>query len=128
SRATSSGGFPDPERGHAAMKVTIGTVDLTTPDGHRIRCALMTPAAAAPGARHPAVLAYSDIFQLTGPQLRICQRIASYGFVVVAPEIFGRVLGAGRALDFDADRQLALDTTERMTVEAFDADRAAVLA
>jgi carboxymethylenebutenolidase len=74
------------------------------------------------------VLAYSDIFQLTGTHLRICQRIASYGFVVVAPEIFGRVLPAGRALDFEADRQVALDTTEQVTVEQFDADRAAVLA
>jgi len=110
------------------MKVTAETVDVATPDGRRIRCAVMTPAGAAPGARQPGVLAYSDIFQLTGPHLRICQRIASYGFVVVAPEIFGRVLPAGRVLDFEADRQLALDTTERITVADFDADRAAVLA
>src|SRR5262249_30757841 len=75
-----------------------------------------------------AVLAYSDIFQLTEPHLRICRRLAGYGFVVVAPEIFGRVLPAGRVLAFEADRQLAMDSTERMTLAGFDADRRAVLA
>lgn len=110
------------------MQITIATVDVPTPDGHRLRCAVMTPVENAPGSGWPAVVAYSDIFQLTPPHLRICQRLAGHGFVVVAPEIFGRVLPAGRALDFDADRQLALDTTERMALAWFDADRGAVLA
>jgi carboxymethylenebutenolidase len=110
------------------VQVVTETVDVSAPDGRHIRCAVLAPAGSAPGARRPAVLAYSDIFQLTDTHLRICQRIASYGFVVVAPEIFGRALPAGRALDFEADRQVALDTTERVTVEQFDADRAAVLA
>jgi carboxymethylenebutenolidase len=109
------------------MRVTYDTVDVSTPDGVRIRCAVHAPAGAA-GARWPGVVAFSDIFQLTGTHLRTCARLASHGFVVVSPEIFGRVLPAGRALDFDADRQLALDTTERMTVDAFDADRRVVLA
>lgn len=109
------------------MKVTSATVEIATADGQRIRCALWTPVGAA-GTRWPAVVAYSDIFQLTGPHLRICQRLASHGFIVVAPEIFARVLPAGRVLDFDADRQLALDSTERMTVDGFDTDRRAVLA
>lgn len=108
------------------MQVTRETVDVATPDGARLRCAVLTPAGAA-GTRRPAVLAYSDIFQLTGTHLRICTRLASHGFVVVAPEIFGRVLPSGRALDFDADRQLAMDSTERMTLDGFDADRRAVL-
>jgi carboxymethylenebutenolidase len=110
------------------MKVTIATVDVAAADGHPVRCAVMTPVAASPARRWPAVLAFSDIFQLTPPHLRICQRLAAYGFVVVAPEIFGRVLPAGRALDFEADRQLALETTERLALEQFDADRGAVLA
>jgi len=109
------------------MKVTSETVDVATADGAHVRCAVLTPVGTA-GARWPAVVAYSDIFQLTGTHLRLCHRLASHGFVVVAPEIFGRVLPAGRVLDFDADRQLALDSTEGMTVEGFDADRRAVLA
>jgi carboxymethylenebutenolidase len=109
------------------MNVTLETIDAPAGDGHAVRCVVARPKAPA-RRRHAAVLAYSDIFQLTPPHLRICQRLAGYGFVVVAPEIFGRVLPAGRWLDFERDRQLALDTTERMTVEAFDADRRAVLA
>jgi carboxymethylenebutenolidase len=108
------------------MNVTIETVDVAAPAGH-VRCAVMRPRTAR-AARLPAVLAYSDIFQLTPPHLRVCQRLAGYGFVVVAPEIFGRVLPAGRALDFERDRQLALDTTERMALDWFDEDRRAVLA
>jgi len=107
------------------MNLTIDTIDVASPEGHGIRCVVMKPGAV--GKRLPAVLAYSDIFQNTGPHLRVCQRLAGYGFVVVAPEIFARVLPAGRALDFERDRQLALDTTERMTLAWFDADRRTVL-
>jgi carboxymethylenebutenolidase len=110
------------------MNLTIDTVDIASPDGHRIRCVVMTPVTPVPERRLPAILAYSDIFQLTGPHLRVCQRLAGYGFVVVAPEIFGRVLPAGRGLDFERDRQLAIDSTARMTLAWFDADRRTVLA
>jgi carboxymethylenebutenolidase len=110
------------------MTVTTETIEVATADGRRLRCVVTKPTTAVPGPPRPAVLAYSDIFQLTGPHLRISRRLAGYGFVVVSPEIFGRVLPAGRALDFEQDRQLALDTTERMTVADFDADRRAVLA
>ena len=108
------------------MQVTVETVDVAGVDGQHVRCAVMTPVGAT--VARPAVLAYSDIFQLTPTHVRICRRLASYGYVVVAPEIFGRVLPAGRVLDFDADRQLAMDSTERMTLEGFDGDRRAVLA
>jgi carboxymethylenebutenolidase len=106
------------------MQLTTDTVDVAAPDGQRIRCVVMRPVGAG---RRPAVLAYSDIFQLTESHLRVCRRLAGYGFVVVAPEIFARVLPPGRALDFERDRQLALDTTERLTLATLDADRRAVL-
>jgi carboxymethylenebutenolidase len=109
------------------MRITAATVDVPTPGGQAVRCAVMRPRT-MPETRHPAVLAYSDIFQLNPPHLRLCQRLAGYGFVVVAPEIFGRVLPVGRVLDFEGDRQLALDTTERIALEWFDQDRRAVLA
>jgi carboxymethylenebutenolidase len=108
-----------------AMNVTSESVDVSSADGHVIRCTVMKPA--GPARRLPAVVAYSDIFQQTPPHLRMCQRLAAYGFVVVAPEIFGRFLLGGRALDFERDRQLALDTAERLSLAAIDADRHAVL-
>ena len=52
---------------------------------------------AAPKAegRYPGILFYSDIFQLTGPMLRASARLAGYGFVVAAPEIYHRIEPAG---------------------------------
>jgi carboxymethylenebutenolidase len=107
------------------MNVTVESIDVARDDGPAIRCALLKPVTSP--RRLPAVVAYSDIFQLTPPHLRICHRLAGYGFVVVAPEIFGRLLPAGRVLDFERDRQLALDTTERLPLAAIDADRHALL-
>ncbi len=75
----------------------------------------------------PAVLFYSDIFQLTGPMLRIAERLAGYGFVVLAPEIYHRIEPAGTALDFDADRARALDDSGRLPTAEFDADIRALL-
>ena len=107
------------------MNATVESIDVPAGDGRAIRCALMKPVTTT--RRLPAVVAWSDIFQNTPSHLRICRRLAGYGFVVIAPEIFGRFLPAGRALDFEADRQLALDTTERLPLAAIDADRHAVL-
>jgi carboxymethylenebutenolidase len=109
------------------MNLTIETVDVPSTEGHTIRCVVMKPVTASPGRRLPAVLAYSDIFQLTGPHLRVCQRLCGYGFVVVLPEIFARLRLSGTALDFDRDRQLALDSTNRMELAWLDADRRTVL-
>jgi carboxymethylenebutenolidase len=110
------------------MQCTIERVAIPGPEGRGIRSVVIRPASAVVNARFAAVLAYSDIFELTGPHLRICHRLAGHGFVVVLPELFA-ALGLGQtALDFEADRQLALDATERMTLADFDADRRAVLA
>src|SRR4051812_37153386 len=75
----------------------------------------------------PALLAWSDIFQLTAPHLRIVRRLAGHGFVVVAPEIYARVEPAGTVLDFDRDRQRALDDSARVELAWIDAERHAVL-
>ncbi len=67
------------------MNVTQQTVDLP-----QLRLRIFTPA--ANGERlWPGVLAYSDIFQHTGPHLRACTRLAAYGHVVIAPELYGRI-------------------------------------
>src|ERR1041384_1264685 len=47
------------------------------------------------------VLMYSDIFQLTSSTLRCAVRLAGYGFVVAAPEIYHRVEPPGSAIPFD---------------------------
>ena len=48
---------------------------------------------AAPAAEgsYPGIVFYTDIFQLTEARLRWAVRLAGYGFIVAAPEIYHRV-------------------------------------
>jgi len=78
---------------------------------------------AAPHAegRFPAIWCYSDIFQLTGPMLRACVRLAGYGFVVAAPEIYHRIEPPGIAIPFDdAGRTRGLEDAAKTPVADFD--------
>jgi len=81
----------------------------------------------APG-KYPGILCYSDIFQLTGPMLRACIRLAGYGFVAAAPEIYHRTEPAGSVIPFDdAGRTRGLEGAARTPVAHFDEDRRAAL-
>ena len=93
-------------------------------DGSPIRMYLARPK--APGS-YPGVVFYSDIFQLTGPMLRISQRLAGYGFVVLAPEIYHRIEPPGSVLSFEDDRTRALDDSTKIPAVHFDADIRAAL-
>ena len=77
---------------------------------------------------HPGVLFYSDIFQLTEATLRWCARLAGYGFVVAAPEIYHRLEPAGTVLEFDDEgKQRGQGDAERTPVADFDEDVRAAL-
>ncbi len=102
------------------MKIGTETSDLGD-----VRAVVSRPVG---GGRWPAVVAYSDIFQLTAPHLRLVARLAGHGFVVVAPEIYGRVEPKGTVLDFDADRQRAQDDAAKLELADLDADVQGVLA
>jgi carboxymethylenebutenolidase len=85
---------------------------------------------AAPHAngKFPAILCYSDIFQLTGPMLRACVRLAGYGFVAAAPEIYHRIEPPGTAIPFDdAGRTRGLEDALQTPVSDFDASCRAAL-
>lgn len=102
------------------MIVTTETVDLANGPTSVLRCLLVAPA--APG-RYPGIVCYSDIFQLTGPMRRACVRLAGHGFVVLAPEIYGRIEAPGTVIPFDDDgRTRGLDDAARTPVAHFDAD------
>src|ERR1700733_11416176 len=80
---------------------------------------------AAPKAegRYPGIWSYSDIFQLTAPTLRACVRLAGYGFVVAAPEIYRRIEAAGTVIPFDdAGRTRGQQDAAKTAVADFDAD------
>ncbi len=78
--------------------------------------------------KYPGIVCYSDIFQLTGPMLRSVSRLAGYGFVAAAPEIYHRIEPAGTAIPFDdAGRNRGMDDAARTPVVHFDADRQSAL-
>ena len=105
------------------MIITTEYVDLPV-DGSPMRLFVATPKAEG---RYPGVVFYSDIFQLTGPMLRIAQRLAGYGFTVIAPEIYHRIEPPGTVLGFEADRARALDDSTKIPAFKFDADIRAAL-
>ena len=107
------------------MKITTDRIDLLTPDGGHIRTFLAAPQAIG---KYPGILFYSDIFQLTGPMLRSCARLAGYGFVVAAPEIYRRIESPGLVIPFDdAGRTRGLQDAGNTPVADFDADCRSVL-
>jgi carboxymethylenebutenolidase len=105
------------------MKVSEDEVRIAAPDCE-IRSIMIRPV----GDREwPAVLFYSDIFQLTESTLRTARRLASLGFAVCAPEIYPRDL-AGVALEFDdAGKAAGLAGAAGTTTAQFDSDRVAAL-
>lgn len=79
--------------------------------------------------QYPGVVFYSDIFQLTESTLRWVSRLASYGFVVAAPEIYFRVEEPGEVFAFDdKGKTRGQADVEKLTAEQFDEDIAALLA
>jgi carboxymethylenebutenolidase len=87
--------------------------------------AAMRTFVAAPVAegKYPGIWCYSDIFQLSGPSLRAFARLAGYGFVVAAPEIYHRIEPAGLVIPFDdAGRDRGMADAGKTPVADFDAD------
>lgn len=101
------------------MVVVTRTVDLPS-QGSPMRLLVASPRAVG---KYPGILLYSDIFQLTGPTIRTCLRLAGYGFVVAAPEIYHRIEPPGTVLPFDdAGRTRGMDDAVRTAAAEFDAD------
>jgi carboxymethylenebutenolidase len=77
---------------------------------------------------YPGIIFYSDIFQITPTMQRACIRLAGYGFVVAAPEIYHRIEAPGWAPAFDdAGREKGLANALNTDVAAIDADCRATL-
>jgi len=101
------------------MVVSRSYVDVPV-DGRDMRTFVAAPRAGGP---HPGIVFYSDIFQLTESTLRWCVRLAGYGFVVAAPEIYHRLEPAGTVLGFDDEgKARGQADAEATPVADFDAD------
>ena len=79
------------------MIVKTEYVDIALP-GSPMRTFMAAPKAEG---QNPGIWCYSDIFQLTPPMLRTCIRLAGYGFVAAAPEIYCRLEPPGTVIPFD---------------------------
>jgi carboxymethylenebutenolidase len=107
------------------MKIAAENYDLARSDGGKIRLFLAVPRSAG---KYPGIIFYSDIFQLTGPMIRSCTRLAGYGFVVAAPEIYNRIEPAGLVLEFDDEgKKRGQEDALKTPVEHFDSDCRTVL-
>jgi carboxymethylenebutenolidase len=102
------------------MIVTTDYVDISVPGASAMRTFVAAPKAEG---RYPGIWCYSDIFQLTPPMLRSCVRLAGYGFVAAAPEIYHRIEPAGSVIAFDdPGRTRGLEDAAKTPVAHFDAD------
>ncbi|NQZ58655.1 MAG: dienelactone hydrolase family protein [Lentisphaeraceae bacterium] len=71
--------------------------------------------------KFPAIILYSEIFQLTGPILRSAQMMAGHGFVVACPEVYYQDLEAGTVLGYDDEgKTIGNDLKWETPIEAFD--------
>src|SRR5207237_9035153 len=101
------------------MVITTDYVEVEV-GGSPMRVLVSAPRAAG---EYPGVLCYSDIFQLTGPTVRACARLAGYGFVVAAPEIYHRVEPPGTVIPFDdAGRERGLGDAQKTSAAEFAGD------
>jgi len=106
------------------MVVETSSVDIPT-DGRAMRTFVAAPRGQGP---FPAIWCYSDIFQLTGPMLRSSVRLAGYGFLAAAPEIYHRIEPPGAVIPFDdAGRTRGLENAGKTPVAHFDRSRRAGL-
>jgi carboxymethylenebutenolidase len=74
-------------------------VDLETPTGP-MRTHIVRPA--APG-KYPAIVFYSEIFQVTGPIRRTAAQLAGHGYIVAMPEVYHEYEAPGTALAYDQE-------------------------
>lgn len=106
------------------MQIKTESVDIEV--AGKPMCAFVaTPTGEGP---YPGIVLFSDIFQLSEPQRRACARLAGYGFVVAAHEIFHRVLPASTVLKQDDEgRGRGMQAQLATPVAHFDEDCRAVL-
>ena len=101
-----------------------GFVTLETATGP-MRCFVFRPKPQKEDTpeKFPAVILYSEIFQMTGPVKRTACIIAGHGFVVLVPEVYHELLEAGRVLQYTPeDSALGNKCKKDKTLAGYDGD------
>lgn len=98
--------------------------DIPTPTGP-MRSYLFQPVAEG---RYPAIVLYSEIFQLTAPIRRTAAFLAGHGYLVVVPEIYHELESAGTVLAYDtAGADKGNFNKYEKPLASYDSDARAVL-
>ncbi|MGB3491862.1 MAG: dienelactone hydrolase family protein [Elainellaceae cyanobacterium] len=106
------------------MQITRRNLGLTVDDS-LMRVYVAEP---QPEGRYPGILFYSDIYQLGRPITLLADRLAGYGYVVAAPEIFHRIEPIGTVIEpSDLGRLQGNDAARRTAIADYDADATALL-
>ncbi|MGJ8725478.1 MAG: dienelactone hydrolase family protein [Roseibacillus sp.] len=98
--------------------------DIPTPRG-LMRTHIFRPVAEG---KYPAIILYSEIYQVTAPIRRAAEYLAGHGFLVVAPEVYHEFEELGTVFEYDkqgTDRGNELKVTKE--VSSFDDDAAALV-
>ncbi len=98
--------------------------DLTTPFGP-MRTHLFQPNGTG---KFPAVVLFSEIYQMTGPIARTAAMVAGHGYLVAAPEVYHEFAAPGEVFAYDqagTERGNKLKTTKELA--SYDADAVAVI-
>jgi carboxymethylenebutenolidase len=110
------------------MQIKTEFVDI--PVGNQtMRAFVASPAREADEGRYPGIVLFTDIFQLGDSVRRTISRLAGYGFVVAAHEIFHRREPVGTVLEQnDAGVARGMEAQKNTTLAQFDEDCRAVIA
>jgi carboxymethylenebutenolidase len=99
------------------MIIKSSFVDLDTSTGP-MRTYIYAPAGEG---KWPGLLLYPEIFQQTGPIVRLSQQFASHGYVVMAPEIYHDHEPPGTVLAYDdAGKDKGNAYKHKTTLASFD--------
>lgn len=78
--------------------------------------------------KFPAIIFYSEIFQITAPIARSANLLAGLGFVVLVPEVFHELNPAGTVLAYDDDgKEKGNNDKWAKPLEAHDSDTVAMI-
>ncbi len=98
--------------------------DLSTPRGP-MRTHIYRPVAEG---TYPAVILYSEIYQITAPIRRAGEYLAGHGFFVVAPEVYHEFEEPGTVFEYNKeDTARGNDLKAEKEMSSFDDDAAALV-
>jgi carboxymethylenebutenolidase len=92
------------------MLIDENYVDLKTSAG-KMRTFLFQPKYEG---EFPCIILYSEIYQVTGPIQRIARQLASFGYIVAAPEIYHEFEPLGSPFAYDTE---GTDKGNRLKIE-----------